>query len=487
MIRLHNTLTRTVEDFKPLKDGVVTMYVCGPTVYDDPHIGHARSAFIFEILRRYLEFTGHQVRFVRNVTDVDDKIIDRARRELEIRNTKYDIRDLGKVCNEVAQRYLKSYHEMMDRLGIRRPDLEPKATEHVIPDMTDSIAKLLIAGVAYEAGGDVYFSVRKCEGYGRLSNRTVDELQAGARVEPGEHPDPTPQVGAGKRDPLDFALWKAAKPGEPSWRSPWGDGRPGWHIECSTMSTKYLGDAIDLHGGGVDLVFPHHENEIAQAQAVGKPFARCWVHNGLLTVSGEKMSKSLGNYITASTVLEAYPHPDYLKLFFLKTHYRSPIDYSRERMDEAKKNWHEFSRFFQHCDQRQVASYAGAEKLPEVTAAQRGFDEAMDDDLNTPKALSVLFDLVNLGDRLLASGQLNQIRPIYDVLLRCGTVVGLFLQGMAEESPSTLQRLQALIAQRDAARQAKDFAAADAIRKTLRDEGIVLSDTENGTFWRRAG
>ncbi|HBH96765.1 MAG TPA: cysteine--tRNA ligase, partial [Candidatus Omnitrophica bacterium] len=281
-LHLYNTLTRRVQEFSPLAPPTVTMYVCGPTVYDDPHIGHARSAFVFEVLRRYLTFKGYAVTFVRNVTDVDDKIIEKARQELQIQDARLKTQDLKAKCAEVAERYLKSYHEAMDRLGLQRPDLEPKATEHVTPDMTDFISKLLISGVAYEAQGDVYCAVRKCEGYGRLSGRSVDELQSGARVEPGER----------KQDPLDFALWKAAKPGEPSWKSPWGEGRPGWHIECSTMSTKYLGDTFDLHGGGVDLVFPHHENEIAQAQAAGKPFARGWVHNGLLTVNGEKMSKS---------------------------------------------------------------------------------------------------------------------------------------------------------------------------------------------------
>ncbi len=464
------------------------MYVCGPTVYDDPHIGHARSAFVFDVLRRYLAFKGFQVRFVRNVTDVDDKIIEKARQELEARSSKLEAKNLQQKCREVAERYLKSYHEMLGQLGIADPDIEPKATDHVIPDsknveatkkidasMTGLISELMTKNAAYPAGGDVYFSVRKFPDYGKLSSRSLDDLKAGARVEPGER----------KEDPLDFALWKAAKPGEPSWNSPWGPGRPGWHIECSLMSTAYLGDAFDIHGGGLDLIFPHHENEIAQAQAAGKPFARCWVHNGLLTVNGEKMSKSLGNFLTLDQILKAYPHPDYLKLFFLKTHYRSPIDYSRARMDEAKKNWQEFSRFFQHCDQRAVISYTGAVKLPEVAAAQQGFDEAMDDDLNTPKALSVLFDLVNLGDRLLAAGQVDRVRPMHDVLLRCGTALGLFLQGMTEESPSTLQRLQTLIAQRDTARKAKDFKKADAIRRTLHDEGFLLSDTAGGTFWRR--
>ncbi|MBI3011917.1 MAG: cysteine--tRNA ligase, partial [Candidatus Omnitrophica bacterium] len=295
-MKLYNTFTRTLQDFEPLQPPTVTMYVCGPTVYDDPHIGHVRSAFTFDLLRRYLEHRGFRVRFVRNVTDVDDKIIEKARQEV-VRSPKSEVRsDLNAVCGEVAERYLKSYHETMERLGLGAPTEEPRATAHVVPEMTDFISKLLIAGVAYETKtGDVYFSVRKFSGYGKLSNRTLDELKAGARIEPGE----------GKQDPLDFALWKAAKPGEPAWESPWGKGRPGWHIECSAMSTKYLGDAFDIHGGGLDLVFPHHENEIAQAQAAGKPFATYWVHNGLLTVNGGKMSKSLGNFVTVEEALKA--------------------------------------------------------------------------------------------------------------------------------------------------------------------------------------
>jgi cysteinyl-tRNA synthetase len=345
--------------------------------------------------------------------------------------------------------------------------------------MTDLIAKLLLQGVAYESKGDVYFAVRKCEGYGKLSHRTLDELQVGARVEPGE----------GKRDPLDFALWKAAKPGEPFWKSPWGNGRPGWHIECSAMSTKYLGDQFDIHGGGVDLVFPHHENEVAQAEAAGKPFARTWVHNGLLTVNGEKMSKSLGNYFTLEQILESYPHPDYLKIFFLKTHYRSPIDYSKLRMDEAKKNWEEFSRFFQHYAHSQAdAAKGGALETSEAADAAELFEEAMDDDLNTPKALAVLFDLVNLGHRVLESGDSGRLllaKRVYETLLRCGMTLGLFLQGTTEETAATVERVSALIAKRDAFRKAKDFAQADAIRQQLQQEGFQLADTPNGTFWRK--
>ncbi len=482
-LRLYNTLTRSVVPFEPLAPPRVTMYVCGPTVYDVPHIGHARAAYVFDVLRRHLSRT-YQVRCVRNVTDVDDKIIDRARQEP-------GSGDLKAKCQAVAQRYLTAYHAAMDRLGISRPDAEPKATAHVVPDernvaatgridasMTGWISQLLTAGVAYPAGGSVYFSVRKSAGYGRLSNRTPDELQAGARVEPGEH----------KQDPLDFALWKAAKPGEPSWSSPWGEGRPGWHIECTVMSTAYLGDAFDIHGGGVDLVFPHHENELAQAQGVGKPFATWWVHNGLVTARGEKMSKSLGNYVTLEQVLDTYPHADYLKLLFLKTHYRSPLDYSAQRMGEAQKNWQEFSSFFQHADQLRVLPSGGVST--DATARARAeFQAAMDDDLNTPRAVAALFELVNHGHRVLASADAG--RPllacgIYEALVECGMTLGLFLQGVAEESPAFHERIQAKIVERDAARKVKNFEEADRIREELKHAGVLLADTAGGTLWRRA-
>jgi cysteinyl-tRNA synthetase len=480
-MKLYNTLTRSVEPFAPLAPPTVTLYVCGPTVYDDPHIGHARSAYLFDVSRRYLEYKGFQVHFVRNVTDVDDKIIEKAKQEVGAGGRGQGAGELSATCQEVARRYLTSYHQTLERLGVGRPTEEPLATQHVVPEMTDLISKLLIQGAAYEAGGDVYFSVRKFPGYGKLSNRTPDELRAGARVEPGEH----------KQDPLDFALWKAAKPGEPSWDSPWGKGRPGWHIECSAMSTKCLGDAFDIHGGGIDLIFPHHENEIAQAHAAGKPFAKYWVHNGLLTVKGEKMSKSAGNYLTLEQVLNAYPHPDYLKIFFLKAHYRSPIDYSPAKMDEAKKNWEGFARFFQHYDQKTagVSPTGGTDAEPaDISRKRQLFEEAMDDDFNTPRALSVLFDVVNLGHRVLessASMKLAMARGAYDVLVGCGMVLGLFLQGTSEEDPTTLERIQRKIAERDAARKANHFAKADEIRNGLNLEGVLLTDTPHGTLWRR--
>ena len=473
-MKLYNTLTRSIEPFTPLAPPTVTMYACGPTVYDVPHIGHARSAYVFDVIRRYLEFQGYRVRFIRNVTDVDDKIIDRARQALGAGGTG----DLKEACRVLTERYLTSYHEALGRLGVGCPTDEPRATDHVVPEMTDFIAQLLVNGVAYEAGGDVYFSVRKFPGYGVLSNRTLDELQAGARVEPGER----------KQDPLDFALWKAAKPEEPSWDSPWGKGRPGWHIECSTMSTKLLGDDFDIHGGGLDLIFPHHENEIAQAQALGKGFARCWVHNGLLTVRGEKMSKSQGNWLTLEEVFADFPHPDHLKIFFLKTHYRSPIDFSKARMDEAKRNWEEFSWLIQHVDQLPDRVTPGAAPQKSASDGRSLFTEAMDDDVNTPKAMAALFDLTRRGREALQKGTADEsatARSCVADLLDLGMVLGLFQQGVADVNAQARTRIEALIKERDGARQRKDFSRADAIRTSLQDEGYHLTDTPRGTLWRQ--
>ncbi len=476
-MRLYNSLTRKLEDFEPLdpQKRAVSLYVCGPTVYDVPHLGHLRSAYVFDVLRRVLA-RRYEVKFVRNVTDVDDKIIERARKEPDASQ------DLNAACRAVSERYLKAYHEALAALGIQAPTHEPKATEHVLPStdpagskegqakvqgMTDLITQLLIKNVAYQAGNDVYFSVRKFETYGKLSNRTLDELQSGARVEPGEQ----------KQDPLDFALWKAAKPGEPSWKSPWGDGRPGWHIECSAMSVKYLGPVFDIHGGGLDLIFPHHENEVAQAQAAGFPFARRWIHHGLLTVNGEKMSKSLGNYITLERAIADGGSAEAVKLFFLKTHYRSPADYSATKLAEAKKNLDDFSRFLQHSGQ-----VAGAgEALPAAIAAKKqSFFDALEDDLNTPKALSCLFDWMNAGQQLLDSG--SGAKAIADALLECAAAIGLSFGGAGGLPDAEIQRK---IDDRNASRQSKDFKRADAIRKELEQSGILLTDTPNGVRWQR--
>ncbi len=471
-MKLYNTLTRSLEPLVPVLPPVVTMYVCGPTVYDEPHIGHARSAYVFDILRRYLGFKKFQVRFVRNVTDVDDKIIEKARQEA-------GVGDLTSKCREVTARYLASYHAAMSRLGILPPDLEPKATDHVVPDpknveatkkidasMTGFISQLLTNNMAYPAGGDVYFPVRKFPEYGKLSNRSLDDLKAGARVEPGEH----------KEDPLDFALWKAAKPDEPSWNSPWGAGRPGWHIECSVMSTAYLGDAFDIHGGGVDLVFPHHENEIAQARALGKPFAKYWVHNGLLTVNGEKMSKSLGNYITIDQALKEFAgRPDGLKMFFLSAHYRSPIDYSPANLRAAEGRYRRMANF---CHRVWNADTATApHELPvlkDVLALQEEFLGAMDSDLNTPEALAALDKLVTTGYAM--SDQLRR-GFVAQTIFKLGKLLGLFSEFLGVRLTGEQHQW---LRTREEARQHRDFTTADQIRSRFAAEGLAIEDTPEG-------
>jgi cysteinyl-tRNA synthetase len=473
-LHLYNTLTRRLEEFRPLdpKGKRVGIYVCGPTVYDVPHIGHARSAYVFDVLRRYLAFKGYQVKFVRNVTDVDDKIIEKARQETGDRRQETDLKA---KCREVAERYLNTYHEAMDRLGIARPDVEPKATTRVVPDMTDCISKLLVSGAAYEAGGDVYFAVRKCEGYGRLSNRSLDELQAGARVEPGEHPGPPgTSTGAGKQDPLDFTLWKAAKPEEPSWPSPWGPGRPGWHIECSVMSTNELGDAFDIHGGGVDLVFPHHENEIAQAQGAGKPFARTWIHNGLLTVNGEKMSKSLGNFVTVEQALaDAAGQADILKVFFLSTHYRSPIDYSTANLRAAEGRYRRLLHFC-HAAMNQPAKVNEGKESDTIWLLDKQFQEALDDDLNTPRALASLDQLVGAGYQQ----EPNQWHFVANRIVSLArTTFGLLSEFVSVQlSAEDASQLQ----EREEARRRQDYVKADRIRERFKTKGLAVEDTPNG-------
>ncbi len=456
------------------------MYVCGPTVYDEPHLGHVRSAYVFDVLRRHLARI-FRVRFARNVTDVDDKIIEKARQDAPGG-------DLNVACSTVAARYLASYHQALALLGVQAPDVEPKATEHVVSDgkdfssMVDLIAKLVATGAAYEVkGGSVYFAVRKFPRYGALSNRTVDELQAGTRVEPGE----------GKQDPLDFALWKAAKPGEPSWPSPWGAGRPGWHIECSVMSMKYLGEAFDIHGGGLDLIFPHHENEIAQAHAAGKPFAKYWIHHGLVTVNSEKMSKSLGNFVTVEEVLkQCNQHADVLKMFFLSAHYRSPLNYTPTHIAAARQHYENY-RLLTDLANSPIISRPDIEPyvtpIAEVEELAQTFFNALDDDLNTPEALSALDRMRNLSSRLHAEikihgpGQseedknrtgrfLSAVRS----LAEHGKCLGLF----EKLGKTTLSKqIDGWFEQYKAARIGKDFKTSDTLRKKLNDQGFIVQDT----------
>ena len=451
-MRLYNTLTRSVDELEPRDEGTVTMYVCGPTVYDAPHIGHARPAIVPDVLRRWLEYSGLDVLHVRNITDVDDKIIDRAMAE-------------GRHAAAVSEEHTRTYDKAMEGLRTLPPHIVPRATGHIV-EMIELIQRLVEVGAAYQAGGDVLFSVRSFDSYGRLSGRQVDELRAGARVEPDEH----------KRDPLDFALWKAAKRGEPSWASPWGRGRPGWHIECSAMAGKYLGPAFDIHAGGLDLVFPHHENERAQSEAAtGRRFARFWVHNGMLNMGTQKMSKSLGNVLSLSGVLDEHG-PDVVRMFFLSVHYRSPIEYAPERLQEAAAALGRWTAFL-----RASRELEGGTLRADVAQA---FAAAMDDDLATPKAQAVLFDLVSEGNTALADGRRDDAADARVTLRELGGVLGYDLSdGRGDAAGLVAPLVEEMLALRAAARERKDFAAADAIRDRLTALGIRVEDSADGVRW----
>ncbi len=466
MLRIYNTLTRRKEEFTPLVDGIVRMYVCGVTVYDRSHIGHARSAIVFDVIRRYLAFNEYRVRFVKNFTDVDDRIIRRANQE-------------GVAARDISERYIEEYRADMAALGVEPAEVEPRATEH-IPEMVDLIERLIERGVAYTVDGDVYFEVRRFPGYGRLSRRNLEELVAGARVEVDER----------KRDPLDFALWKSSKPDEPWWDSPWGRGRPGWHIECSAMSMKYLSEGypirtFDIHGGGEDLIFPHHENEIAQSEAgTGAPFARCWVHNAFVNVGAEKMSKSLGNTLTIRDLLARHD-PQALRLHLLGTHYRNPMEFTEDRVRESARALERFVRLIQDAEPLWAAPSPVIDDapLPEGLARLRGrFVGAMDDDFNTPQALGVLFDLGRVlhGYREVASGETTGplARGVRE-LLALGRVLGLFdrIGWRSGPPPGVL----AMVEQRAAARRSKDWKRSDQLRAEIARLGWSVEDTARGT------
>ncbi|WP_291448635.1 cysteine--tRNA ligase [Desulfovibrio sp.] len=480
-MQIYNTLGRQKEEFIPVRPGKVHMYVCGITAYDYCHIGHARSALVFDALVRHLRHLGLEVTFVRNFTDVDDKIINRANKE-------------DRDWKEVAQTYIDAFHEDMDRLGVLRADLEPRATEY-IPQIQDLCAKLIAEGTAYATpSGDVYFRVRSYPPYGKLSGRSLDELLSGARVAPGEE----------KEDPLDFALWKAAKPGEPSWDSPWGNGRPGWHIECSAMSSPYL--PLDIHGGGQDLVFPHHENEIAQSEAVCRcELARYWVHNGFVQVNAEKMSKSLGNFKTIRDILGSYL-PETLRFFLLGKHYRSPIDFTSEGMDEAEKAQHRvYSSLLEASKALERASWKKtplpAELSAEWAALPQAFEAALDDDLNTAQALGQIFSQVRIVNRLLEEKNLRAAEGTRDLLEEFlarardwDGQLGLFGRDPAEfltelramraaRKNLDMDRVEDLLRQRREARMQKDFTRSDALRRELLDLGVSVRDTPEGQAW----
>ncbi len=483
MLRIYNTLTDSKEVFQPIRPDEVKMYACGVTVYDHSHIGHARGAVVFDMIRRYLAFRGFTVTYVRNFTDVDDKIINRAKEE-------------GVSSEEIAERYIGEYQKDMAALGVERADIEPKATEH-IREIIELVHKLVEKGHAYVAEGDVLFEVASLPAYGKLSKRKLDELQSGARVEVDEK----------KKSPLDFVLWKASKAGEPSWESPWGAGRPGWHIECSAMSQAHLGESIDIHGGGKDLIFPHHENEIAQSEAAtGKPFVKYWLHNGFVNIDQEKMSKSLGNFFTIKEVLENFD-PEAVRLFLLTTHYRSPIDFSDRNIQDADRARRRVYNLLQTVD-RFLAE--GGDETPdigdavaevgrEVEAMLPRFEEAMDDDFNTAKALGNLFEVVRVLNGALQEHFPEHKAALLPILHRfreeveqISRVLGLFRESpeavLKGEADGSSREIEGMIAGRLAARKNKDWAEADRIRNELAARGVLLKDRPDGTTdweWER--
>ena len=454
MLKIYNSLARQVQDFVPTRPGEVRMYVCGMTVYDYCHLGHARVMVAFDVVRRWLRACGLRVTYVRNITDIDDKIIRRAAEN-------------GETIGALTQRFIGYMDEDAATLGVEKPDHEPRATDFV-PQMLELIARLEKNGLAYRAeDGDVNFAVRSFPAYGRLSGKTLDELRAGERVEPA----------SAKRDPLDFVLWKKSKPGEPMWNSPWGEGRPGWHIECSAMSCTLLGERFDIHGGGQDLQFPHHENEIAQTEgATSQPFVNYWMHNGFVRVDEEKMSKSLGNFFTIREILRLFD-AEVVRFFILRAHYRSPLNYSDAHMEDARGG---LTRLY-----TALRGHAPAAAAPDWASAHgKRFREAMDNDFGTPEAVAVLFELAGEANRgiLGAAAQLRALGAVLGILqrdadafLKAGAIGGI-----------TDERIAELIAARNAARKGRNFAEADHIRKELLSAGVVLEDGATGTTWRRA-
>ena len=460
-LRLYDTLTREKRPFEPVHKGKAGMYVCGMTVQDKPHVGHIRSSLAGDLMRRYLVHLGYDVTYVYNFTDVDDKIITRANEE-------------GVTYREVAERNIAAYLKFADELSVERASVYPKATEH-IPEILAMIRLLIERGFAYPSGGDVYYDVRKKTDYGKLSGRDVDDLRSGARIEVGEE----------KRDPLDFTLWKGAKPGEPAWDSPWGPGRPGWHIECSAMSMKYLGETFDLHGGGQDLIFPHHENEIAQSEAAtGKPFVNYWLHNGMVTLGGQKMSKSEKRFFLIEDVLDQF-RPEEIRFYLLSTHYRSPIEFSEERLSEAREA---YGRLRQAVERgggfEEGPSSDGASLDATASASIEGFHESMSDDFNTAGAIGHLFDLARTVNRLADSADGPGARAAARELRRWGGLLGLFLEGPRGEE-SWPEEILRLVSEREEARKQRDWSRADALRGSLLEQGVLVEDGAGGPKLRR--
>lgn len=465
-IYIYNSLTRKKEEFESLKPQEVGMYVCGPTVYDQPHIGHARSAYIFDVIRRYLAYKGYKVKFVRNVTDVDDKIIDKAKKE-------FPAEDLNIAFKKVADKYLLAYHQALESLGIgvgQDKIFEPKASGY-IPKMIVFISGLIDKQAAYVSAGDVYFDITRAKNYGKLSNQALDKMESGTRVSLAEN----------KRNPLDFALWKSAKENEPSWDSPWGKGRPGWHIECSVMSSDILGDEFDIHGGGVDLIFPHHENEVAQSEGAGKKFARYWIHHGLLTINSQKMAKSLGNFITVQDFLDKHKNANLLKLIFLSTHYSHPVDYTEDKIREAEQAVQRISILLGKIDKCGAGcKMRGLSR--ELSGLKNKFMEAMDDDFNMPQALASVFELVNVLNKNIEDSDF--VCQGKGLLIELSGILGLEWKKASDDKSITAEE-KALIDKRNSAKKERNFAEADRIRKDLEAKGIILEDTKDGTIWRR--
>lgn len=463
-LRVHNTLTRKKEPFETLKPGQVDMYVCGPTVYDKAHVGHAMSTLVFDIVRRYLEYRGFNIRHVMNYTDVDDKIIQRANAE-------------GVDPIKLAEGYIQEYNQHIEDLNVLPATAYPRATEE-IDHIISMIEALIDKGHAYEAEGNVYFSVSSDDDYGKLSRRKLEDLQAGARVEVDER----------KQNPLDFALWKASKPGEPTWASPWGPGRPGWHIECSAMSLHHLGQQIDIHGGGNDLIFPHHENEIAQTESLtGKPFVKYWMHNGMLQLSGEKMSKSIGNLVTVEEFLADH-EPDVLRMMVLNSSYRNPLTFNDEVIEQGERSLERLRSALR-------AAYSSGDRTLEsidkalqnqIYATRQGFLDSMDDDFNTAGALGHLFDLVRVINQARDAGaDQESLQPTHDLLLELSGVLGLRLDKYRKETGDAAPLIDLLVEVRQELREQKLWSLSDKIRDQLEALGITVEDTKEGTSWRR--
>lgn len=462
-VKLYNTLTRKKETLDTIEPGKVRMYVCGPTVYNHIHIGNARPFVFFDVVRRYLAYKGYKVMYVQNFTDVDDKLIRVAGEE-------------GLTVPEVADRYIAAYYESVDRLGVHRADVHPRVTEQM-PEIIDSIRQLIDKGFAYEADGHVYFRARKQPHYGELSHQSLDELQAGARVE----------VNEAKEDPLDFVLWKPAKPGEIAWDSPWGKGRPGWHIECSVMSRKFLGDSIDIHAGGSDLMFPHHENEIAQSEALtGKPFARYWLHNGFINLNNEKMSKSLGNVVRVNELLEQYP-PLSIRYLLLSAHYRQPLNFSNDLITQAGnalERIHNCEANLKHRLQTARSEKVETDVEKVLKTLTQRFEEAMDDDFNTPNAIAAVFEAVREANEFLNRPAVYR-ESVEAYLTWFNTFAGNILGLLAQDEQLLDSEVEGLIAERNRARLERNFTRADEIRDLLKQKGIILEDTPQGVRWRR--